>query len=53
MTRLLAFLGATAGGYAGWALGEPVGILVAFVGAVLGTGVGMYWGRGIGLHSEG
>jgi phage tail tape-measure protein len=53
MTRLLSFLGATAGGYAGWALGAPVGQLTGFVVSVVGTGVGMYWGRRIGRHYEG
>ena len=45
MSKLLAFVGATIGGYAGWALGAPVGIMTAFVVSVVGTGIGIYAGR--------
>jgi hypothetical protein len=53
MTRLLAFLGATAGGYAGWALAASMRTFAGFVGSIVGTGVGLYWGRRIGRHYEG
>lgn len=53
MTRLLGFVGATAGGYVGWALGAPVGIFTAFAVSMLGTGVGLYYGRKLGQRWEG
>lgn len=48
MGKLLAFVGATAGGYAGWALGALAGTFSAFVVSILGTAVGVYYGRKIG-----
>lgn len=50
MIKLLAFIGATIGGYAGWALGALVGPFTAFLVSMIGTGVGMYWGRRIGRN---
>jgi phage tail tape-measure protein len=50
MTKLLAFVGATAGGYAGWALGAPAGPFAAFVVSVVGTAAGVYLGRRLGQH---
>jgi hypothetical protein len=52
MTKLTAFIGATLGGYLGWALGAPAGIFTAFAVSMVGTGVGMYYGRKIGKHYE-
>jgi hypothetical protein len=51
--RLLSLVGATAGGYAGWALGALVGTGTAFVVSVVGTGLGMYWGRRLARHYGG
>jgi hypothetical protein len=45
MTKLFGFIGATVGGYAGWALGALGGTFTAFVVSMIGTGFGMYWGR--------
>ena len=45
MTKLLGFVGATVGGYAGWALGALAGPFTAFVVSMIGTCFGMYWGR--------
>ena len=45
MTKLLGFVGATVGSYAGWALGAPVGLTTAFMLSMVGTGVGLYAGR--------
>jgi uncharacterized membrane protein YeaQ/YmgE (transglycosylase-associated protein family) len=50
MTKLLGFVGATIGGYAGWALGAPIGIFTAFMVSTIGTGIGMYYGRRLGRH---
>ena len=53
MTRLLAFLGATIGGYAGWAAGEPFGMFTAFVFSMVLTAVGGCYGRKMGKHYGG
>jgi uncharacterized membrane protein YeaQ/YmgE (transglycosylase-associated protein family) len=50
MTKLLGFVGATIGGYAGWAVGAPAGTFAAFVVSMIGTGFGMYWGRRLAQH---
>lgn len=50
---MLAFLGATIGGYAGWAISEPFGMFTAFVVSMLLTAVGGYYGRKIGKHYGG
>ena len=44
MRRLLGFIGASAGGWLGWALGEHVSFFTAFLLGVVGTGVGLYLG---------
>ena len=44
MRKILAFLGATVGGWVGWYLGAPVSIFAAFMLSMIGTGVGMYLG---------
>jgi hypothetical protein len=41
----MGFLGATVGGYAGWALGARFGTMTAFVVSMVGTGAGIYAGR--------
>ena len=53
MTKLFAFLGATVLGYAGWYLGALAGTMTAFIVSMIGTGVGLYYGRRIGQHYEG
>ncbi len=45
MTKLFVFIGATIGGWLGWAAGAPVGIFTAFAVSMVGTGVGMYYGK--------
>jgi hypothetical protein len=45
MMKLMGFLGATVGGYAGWALGARFGTMTAFVISMIGTGLGLYVGR--------
>ena len=45
MTRLLGFIGATAGGALGWWAGVPAGTMTAFMLSMVGTGVGLYAGR--------
>jgi phage tail tape-measure protein len=50
MLKLYSFIGATAGSYAGWALGAPVGITTAFIISMVGTGLGIYVGRRVAHH---
>jgi hypothetical protein len=45
MSKLFSFLGATIGGYAGWFLGARIGITTAFMLSMVGTGIGIYYGR--------
>ena len=47
MKKLFAFVGATIGSYAGWALGAMVGFTTAFIVSMVGTGIGMYYGARI------
>jgi hypothetical protein len=50
MLKLYSFIGATAGSYAGWALGAPVGLTTAFIISMVGTGFGIYVGRRVAHH---
>jgi hypothetical protein len=50
MTKFFAFIGATIGGYAGWALGATIGTATAFMISMVGTGIGIYYGRRIAQH---
>jgi hypothetical protein len=45
MSKLFSFLGATIGSYAGWFLGAKFGFVTAFVLSMVGTGIGIYYGR--------
>jgi hypothetical protein len=45
MTKLLGFVIATVGGYAGWAIGALAGPFTGFVVSMIGSGFGLYWGR--------
>ena len=42
MNKLLAFLGMTIGGWAGWAIGAPISIFTAFILSMVGTGLGLW-----------
>ena len=50
---MLAFVGATIGGYAGWAAGEPFGLMTAFVVSITLMAAGGYYGRKVGTHYGG
>jgi hypothetical protein len=52
MVKMLAFAGATAGGWAGWALGALAGTFSAFVVSIVGTAIGVYYGRRIARGLE-
>jgi hypothetical protein len=45
MSKLMVFIGATAGGWLGWFAGAPFGTMTAFVLSMVGTGVGIYVAR--------
>jgi hypothetical protein len=47
MGKLLTFIGMTAGGWIGWALGEKAGMMTASMLSAVGTGVGLYVGARI------
>ncbi len=53
MFKVYSFIGATAGSYAGWALGSTVGVMTAFMVGMVGTGVGIYVGRRVARHYGG
>ena len=50
MRKMLGMVGATLGGYVGWAIGAPVSMMLAFMLSMVGTGVGMYVGYRIAMH---
>ena len=45
MSKLMVFIGATAGGWLGWFAGESFGTMTAFMLSMVGTGVGIYVAR--------
>ena len=45
MGKLFSFIGATIGSYAGWFIGARVGFTTAFMLSMVGTGIGIYYGR--------
>jgi hypothetical protein len=42
--KLLIFVGVNVGGFAGWAAGEPFGMMTAFLVSGLGSIIGVYAG---------
>jgi len=50
MGKLFAFIGANIGGYAGWVVGAKVGMTTAFILGMVGTGIGIYYGRRIAAN---
>lgn len=47
MERLLVLIGTTAGGWIGWMIGERFGMFAGIMGSMIGTGLGLYYGRKI------
>lgn len=45
MNKIILMTGMSAGGWAGWWLGSPVGFMAAFVLSVLGTAAGIVVAR--------
>jgi hypothetical protein len=52
MGKLFSFIGATVGSYAGWAIGARVGFTTAFIVSMVGTGLGIYYGRRLARYYE-
>lgn len=52
MGKLTNFIGATIGGSIGWWAGERVGFMTAFILSMVGTGVGIYFGRQVAAHYD-
>ena len=52
MGKVLAFVGATVGGWLGWAAGAWIGTMTAFMVSMLGTGIGIYVGRRVARNWE-
>jgi len=52
LTKLLSFIGATIGGAIGWWAGDRVGLVTAFMLSMVGTGIGIYYGRMLGRHYD-
>lgn len=40
----------TAGGWLGWMLGSQLSVFTAFIGSIVGTGVGLYAARRLTKH---
>lgn len=47
LSKWIGWLGMTAGGYAGWAIGAHWSMTMAVIVSMVGTGVGLYLGRRI------
>jgi hypothetical protein len=45
MSAFFAFIGASVGGWLGWIVGAHVGLMTAYVLSVVGTAIGVYYGR--------
>jgi membrane protein YqaA with SNARE-associated domain len=52
MTKLVILITSTVGGAVGWWMGAKVGIMTAFMVSMVGTGVGIYYGRKAAQHYE-
>ena len=50
MNKVIGYIGATIGSYAGWALGARFGTMTAFMLSIVGTGLGIYAGRRVAGH---
>lgn len=50
MSKLYSFVGATILGYVGWFIGAKVGMATAFILSMVGTGIGIYYGRKIAQY---
>jgi hypothetical protein len=47
MHKLLGLIGMTVGGWLGWVIGLRFSFLAAILLGIVGTGLGLYWGRRI------
>jgi hypothetical protein len=52
MTKLMIMVTSTIGSAIGWWVGAKIGIMTAFMVSMLGTGIGIYYGRKAAQHFE-
>ncbi|MEO7455123.1 MAG: hypothetical protein ABIY52_02605 [Gemmatimonadaceae bacterium] len=52
LTKLIVFITTTVLGSIGWWLGERFGFMAAFSLSIVGTGLGIYFGRQLAQHYE-
>ena len=52
LTKLVVFITTTIGGSIGWWAGSRVGFMTSFFLSILGTGLGIYFGRQLASHYE-
>ncbi|MGE5749758.1 MAG: hypothetical protein ACM31F_07345 [Gemmatimonas sp.] len=52
MSKLFMLVGSTIGSYAGWWMGAHIGMMTAFAVSMVGTGVGIYYGRQVAQRYE-
>lgn len=45
LTKMVLFITTTIGGSVGWWLGAKVGFMTAFALSIVGTGLGLYFGK--------
>ena len=50
MSKLFMLVGSTIGSYAGWWMGAHIGFMTAFFVSMVGTGVGLYYGKQLAEH---
>ena len=50
MGRILYFVGATLGGWVGWGLASPLGMMPAFFASIVGTALGVYAANRVTRH---
>jgi hypothetical protein len=50
MGRLFGFVGSTILGYVGWYLGARIGMTTAVILSIVGTGLGIYYGRKVAQY---
>ena len=52
MSKLFALIGATAFGYFGWWVGSYIGFVTAVFLSIIGSGIGLYFGRHLAKKYE-
>ena len=52
LTKLVVLIATTVGGAIGWWAGAKIGLMTAFFVSMVGTGLGLYYGKRIANHYE-